>query len=96
MVATASLGMGVNVADVGRVVLWKFPITKSLEDLWQRLVAVDGATVGPAKVTYFCRIGPLTRKVLIDQKLNSHSHNQTHLRRPLVDHIGIDYQLIEQ
>lgn len=37
MVATTSLGMGVNVPDVGRVVLWKFPITKCLEDLWQRL-----------------------------------------------------------
>jgi len=37
MVATTSLGMGVNVPDVGQVVLWKFPITKSLADHWQRL-----------------------------------------------------------
>jgi len=28
--------------------------------------------------------------------MNSHSYNQTHLRRPLAGHIGIDYQLIEQ
>ena len=60
------------------------------------LVAVDGATVGPAKVTYFCRIGPLTRKVLIDQRVNSHSYNQTYLRRLLAGDIGIDCQLIEQ
>ena len=35
--ATTSLGMGVNVPDVELAVLWKFPITKTLEDLWQRL-----------------------------------------------------------
>jgi len=37
MVATTALGMGVNVADVERVVLWRLPITRDLGDYWQRL-----------------------------------------------------------
>jgi len=37
MIATAALGMGVNVPDVERVVLWKFTLTKDLGDYWQRL-----------------------------------------------------------
>jgi len=36
---------------------------------------VNGATVRLVKVIYFYYIGPLTRKVLIDQKLNSYSYN---------------------
>lgn len=35
--ATTSLGMGVNIPDVARVVVWKMPITESLADAWQRL-----------------------------------------------------------
>ncbi|KAI8930614.1 hypothetical protein NX059_012224 [Plenodomus lindquistii] len=34
--ATSSLGMGMNFADVERVVTWRIPISKSLGDLWQR------------------------------------------------------------
>ena len=37
MVATTSLGMGVNVPDVERVVVWRFPLGKDLGDVWQRL-----------------------------------------------------------
>ena len=37
MVATTSLGMGVNVEDVERVVVWRFPIGFDLGDVWQRL-----------------------------------------------------------
>jgi len=37
MVATTALGMGVNVPDVERVVLWRLPITRDLGDYWQRL-----------------------------------------------------------
>lgn len=37
MFATTSLGMGINIPDVARVVTWKIPITVSLGDLWQRL-----------------------------------------------------------
>ena len=37
MVATTSLGMGVNVPDILRVVQWRFPIDKQISDLWQRL-----------------------------------------------------------
>lgn len=36
MFATTSLGMGINIPDVARVVTWKIPITVSLGDLWQR------------------------------------------------------------
>ena len=35
--ATTSLGMGINILDVVRVVVWKLPITKSLADAWQRI-----------------------------------------------------------
>ncbi|KAE9980266.1 hypothetical protein EG327_006653 [Venturia inaequalis] len=35
--ATTSLGMGINVSDVSRVVLWGFPIGKDLGDFWQRI-----------------------------------------------------------
>ena len=37
MVATTSLGMGVNVPDVERVVVWRFPVGMDLGDVWQRL-----------------------------------------------------------
>jgi len=37
MLATTSLGMGINVSDVDGVLLWKFPIGKDLGDYWQRL-----------------------------------------------------------
>ena len=37
MVVTTSLSIGVNIADIKRVVIWKFLITESLVDLWQRL-----------------------------------------------------------
>lgn len=37
MVATTSLGMGVNIPDVARVVIWRFPIDEGLIDVWQRL-----------------------------------------------------------
>jgi len=37
MIATTSLGMGMNISDIERVVLWKFPIDLSLSDYWQRL-----------------------------------------------------------
>ena len=37
MFATTSLGVGVNIEDVARIVTWNIPITKSLGDLWQRL-----------------------------------------------------------
>jgi superfamily II DNA helicase RecQ len=37
MVATTSLGMGVNVADVERTVLWDFPPSNDPADLWQKL-----------------------------------------------------------
>jgi len=37
MFATTSLGMGINIPDVARVVTWKVPITASLGDLWQRI-----------------------------------------------------------
>ncbi|KIV98313.1 uncharacterized protein PV09_09841 [Verruconis gallopava] len=37
MVATAVLGTGVNIADVQRVVIWNFPIDRTLAEVWQRL-----------------------------------------------------------
>ena len=37
MFATTSLGMGINIPDVVRVVTWKIPITASLGDIWQRI-----------------------------------------------------------
>jgi len=37
MVATTSLSIGVDVADVKWVVIWKFLIIESLADLWQHL-----------------------------------------------------------
>ncbi|KAF1936990.1 hypothetical protein EJ02DRAFT_357830, partial [Clathrospora elynae] len=37
MIATTSLGVGVNIPDVARIVTWMLPITKSLADLWQRI-----------------------------------------------------------
>lgn len=37
MIAITSLGMGVNVLDVERVCIWKFPIGKDLGNIWQRL-----------------------------------------------------------
>lgn len=35
--ATTSLGMGINVPDISRVVQWNFPINYDVADLWQRL-----------------------------------------------------------
>ncbi len=37
MVATTSLGMGVNVPDVTRVVNWGFPIDNEPSEIWQRI-----------------------------------------------------------
>lgn len=37
IIATTVLGMGINIADVDRVVTHGIPITRSLGDLWQRL-----------------------------------------------------------
>jgi len=37
VVSTTSLGMGINIPDVERVVVWKVPITKRLADAWQRI-----------------------------------------------------------
>jgi superfamily II DNA/RNA helicase len=37
MVATTSLGLGINFPDVDRIITWKFPLTKSLGDIWQRI-----------------------------------------------------------
>ena len=37
MIATTALGIGVNIPDVERVVLWKFPIDKSVAEHWQRI-----------------------------------------------------------
>jgi superfamily II DNA helicase RecQ len=37
MVATTSLGMGVNISDVERVVTWDFPLDKEVGDIWQRI-----------------------------------------------------------
>jgi len=37
IVATTSLGMGVNVPDVDQVVIWGFPLDKQIADLWQRV-----------------------------------------------------------
>lgn len=37
MVATTSLGMGINVADIDCTVVWKFPIGFDICDAWQRL-----------------------------------------------------------
>lgn len=37
MVATTSLGMGVNVPDVARVVVWGFPRSDDPSDVWQKL-----------------------------------------------------------
>ena len=36
MFATTSLGMGINIPDIKRVVCWRFPITISIADMWQR------------------------------------------------------------
>lgn len=37
IVATTSLGIGVNIPDVERVVLWKFPQDNSAAEYWQRI-----------------------------------------------------------
>jgi len=37
LVATTSLGMGVNIPDIERVVLWSFPLGDDPADHWQRL-----------------------------------------------------------
>jgi len=36
MVATTSLGMGVNMKDINRVVVWTLPITKQVGDVFQQ------------------------------------------------------------
>jgi superfamily II DNA helicase RecQ len=36
MIATTSLGTGINVPDVSRVVIWGFPIGKDPAEVWQR------------------------------------------------------------
>ena len=33
IIVTTSFGIDVNIPDIGQVVIWKFSITKSLEDL---------------------------------------------------------------
>lgn len=37
MVATTSLGMGINVPDIKCIVTWNFPINMDLCDIWQRI-----------------------------------------------------------
>lgn len=36
IVATTSMGTGINIADIQRVVMWKLPIDSSPTELWQR------------------------------------------------------------
>src|SRR5438045_8745358 len=36
MIATTALGMGMDIQDVHIVVLWNFPVTNDIGDLWQR------------------------------------------------------------
>ncbi len=35
-VATTSMGMGINIADIDRVIIWKLPIGLDPSELWQR------------------------------------------------------------
>jgi superfamily II DNA helicase RecQ len=37
IVATTALGMGVNIPDIARVVVWKFPIDNDPSEVWQRI-----------------------------------------------------------
>lgn len=37
MVATTSLGMGINVPDIERVIVYDFPQDRSVQDTWQRI-----------------------------------------------------------
>ncbi|KAK0129877.1 hypothetical protein ONS96_000423 [Cadophora gregata f. sp. sojae] len=36
MIATTSMGTGMNIPDIGRVVMWKLPIDPTPNELWQR------------------------------------------------------------
>jgi hypothetical protein len=51
MVATTSLGIGVNVPDIERVVVWRFPIDNSIPELWQR-AGRGGRGEGRTSVAY--------------------------------------------
>jgi hypothetical protein len=37
IIATTVLGTGVNISDIDRVVVWNFPLDRTLSELWQRL-----------------------------------------------------------
>jgi Helicase conserved C-terminal domain/DEAD/DEAH box helicase len=51
IIATTSLGMGVNVPDVERVVVWKFPRGRQPADVWQR-VGRGGRGEGRTSIAY--------------------------------------------
>jgi hypothetical protein len=62
MLATTSLGMGINISDVDGVVIWKFPIGRIL------LIIGSGsdAVVEPARRISSYHTGLLIRRVLTD------------------------------
>jgi superfamily II DNA helicase RecQ len=51
MVATTTLGTGVNVPDVARVVIWQFPLGMDLAEIWQR-AGRGGRAVGMRSTAY--------------------------------------------
>ena len=52
MVATTSLGMGINIPDIKIVVNWKFPIGDSVSEAWQR-AGRGGRAKGMVSEAYF-------------------------------------------
>ena len=51
MVSTTSLGIGVNIPDIERVIIWRFPIDNSLCELWQR-IGRGGRGEGRTSIAY--------------------------------------------
>jgi len=51
MVSTTSLGIGVNIPDIERVIIWRFPIDDSLCELWQR-IGRGGRGEGRTSIAY--------------------------------------------
>lgn len=51
MVATTSLGMGINIPDVKRVIVYDFPLDKDISDVWQR-VGRGGRSIGQTSEAY--------------------------------------------
>jgi len=51
MVATTVIGTGINIADIKRVVVYGFPIDRTLAELWQRL-GRGGRTTGMTSCGY--------------------------------------------